>query len=132
MSIPAWLASLNIRSDEACTIIKDLGAEEPEELADLDDDDMNTLSKAMKKLEFKRFSAAIAIIKAPKVVTTAPASKTVSEERLAAVRGANYWDVFCSHNQREGGQQTAQIAILMAQCGLMPWFDQWGESCRRL
>ena len=47
------------------------------------------------------------------------------QDAVCKARGANCWDMFFSHNQREGGQQTDLLATKLKVRGMNPWFDQW-------
>ena len=70
-------------------------------------------------------SASVASAARPRPLSTMMTSAALEAKHIARARGDNAWDVFLSHNQAEGGQQTALLAGELARRGLEPWFDQW-------
>ena len=118
----AWLQEQKINSDGIAEAIDDFGAVDPSDLVELDDDDLEQLCSQMKKLEAKRFRSAVVAMRSP----STPVG-SVDAGAVLSARGDNFWDVFLSHNQAEGGQQTDLIATSLANLGLKPWFDQWGN-----
>ena len=121
----AWMDANNITSPDARAEILDLGAVEPAELTDLEDDDIAELCDKMKKLEANRFRKAIEVLKG--VGGTSAGVAATSLAAVESARGSNWWDVFISHAQAESGQQSALLAELLIQKGLKVWHDQRGE-----
>lgn len=115
-----------ITTPDARAAILDLGAAKPADMTGLDEDDIDELCGKMKKLEAKRFRGAVEGLKAgggasPGVAAAAP--------HVLSARGANWWDMFLSHVQAEGGDMTALLAEVLAGKALNVWYDKWGESC---
>ena len=121
----AWMDANKITSPDARAEILDLGAVEPAELTDLEDQDIAELCDKMKKLEANRFRKAIEGLRG--VGGASPGAAATTRAAVESARGSNWWDVFISHNQKEAGQQSALLAELLILKGLKVWHDQRGE-----
>jgi len=126
-SINKWLVENKIKSNISPDL-EAFGAEDPEDLVDLEDDDIKYLCSKLKKLEARRFQKALLKLGGNVKEKDRDSGKLLSafdQDAVRKARGANYWDMFFSHNQREGGQQTDLLATKHKVRGINPWLDQW-------